>query len=166
MLFESLVTELGGAETAAMAHAQLEDLVQGRGREILRQLLQDHLDLRAAAEEAELTARRRCGEAPLGRRRLERGHCRALATVLGPVTVRRCALRAPGARNIYPADAQLSLPAGRHSHGLRRQAVLAAVRSSYDNTKSAIWDRCGGPQDSCHPGHHLPSQEAPRPTPR
>src|SRR6266568_3339814 len=36
----------------------------------------------------------------------------------GAVTVRRCALRAPGEPNIYPADAALSLPAARHSHGL------------------------------------------------
>ncbi|WP_405138476.1 hypothetical protein [Nocardia sp. NBC_01388] len=41
--------------------------------------------------------------------------------------MRRTALRAPGERNIYPADSVLSLPRGRHSHGLRRQAVLEAV---------------------------------------
>ncbi|WP_406276331.1 hypothetical protein OH799_05265 [Nocardia sp. NBC_00881] len=74
---------------------------------------------------------------------MERGHSRLLATVVGPVTVRCCALRAPGEPNIYPADAVLSLPAGRHSHGLRRQAVTEAVRSSYDTTKDAIMRRCG-----------------------
>ncbi|MFJ9371538.1 hypothetical protein ACIRRA_45110 [Nocardia sp. NPDC101769] len=109
----------------------------GEGREVLRQLLQDHLDLRAAREEAELTDRHASGSVR-GRNRLEHGHIRQLATVVGSVRVRRCALRAPGRRNIYPADAVLSLPAGRHSHGLRRLAVLDVVQSSYDTTKSAI----------------------------
>ncbi|QIS23408.1 hypothetical protein [Nocardia terpenica] len=142
-MFEALVAELSGAETAEIAHAQLEDLIEGRGREVLRQLLQDHLDLRAVREETALAARLRAGEYLFGRHRLERGHCRALATVVGTVTVRRCALRAPAERNIYPADAVLSLPTGHHSHGLRKQAVLEAVRCSYDNTHAAITGRCG-----------------------
>ncbi|BAW09315.1 conserved hypothetical protein [Nocardia seriolae] len=37
----------------------------------------------------------------------------------------------------------MSLPRGRHSHGLRKQAVLEAVRGSYDTTHAAITDRCG-----------------------
>ncbi|WP_238845637.1 hypothetical protein [Nocardia terpenica] len=129
--------------TTQFTHDRLEDLVAGRGRELLRQLLQDHLDLHAVREETDLVVRLRTGERLAGRTRLERGHVRALATVVGTVTVRRAALRAPGARNIYPADAHLSLLVGRHSHGLRKQAVLAAVRASYDTTKSAITDRCG-----------------------
>ncbi|WP_433208955.1 ISKra4 family transposase [Nocardia sp. CA-107356] len=140
--FEFLVADLTGPATATIPHHQLEDFVAQRGRNMLRQLLQDHLDLRAMREESEFSDRH--AQSPVaGRNRLERGHVRQLATVLGPVTVRRVALRAPGKRNIYPADVVLSLPAGRHSHGLRRLAVLEAVRSSYDATKSAIESRCG-----------------------
>jgi hypothetical protein len=134
---------LTSEDTAMVSHAELEELVTGRGRDLLRQLLQDHLDLRALREETAVAADLAAGGRPAGRARVEYGHERVLATVVGPVTVRRAALRAPGQRNIYPADAQLSLPAGRHSHGLRKQAVLEAVRSSYDTTKSAIADRCG-----------------------
>ncbi|WP_268920518.1 hypothetical protein [Actinomadura soli] len=36
--------------------------------------------------------------------RLEKGHHRLLATVVGTVTVTRCAIRAPGMRNRYLAD--------------------------------------------------------------
>jgi hypothetical protein len=78
-----------------------------------------------------------------GRGRIERGHERMLATVFGTVTVRRLAYRAPGRPNVCPADAALSLPAGRHSHGLRRLAVCEAVRGSYDTAKAAIDRRCG-----------------------
>ncbi len=141
--FEALVADLEGPQAAQFTHDRLEELIEVQGREVLRCLLQDHLDLRAAREEADLAARLRAGRRPGDRNRLERGHTRLLATVVGTVTVRRCALRAPGEPNIYPADVALSLPAVRHSHGLRKQAVLEAVRSSYDTTHAAISRRCG-----------------------
>jgi hypothetical protein len=140
--FESLAEDLAGGRAGEMTHDQLEELVGARGRELERQLLQDHLDLRAIREQKALPAgrdRRRVE----GRGRVERGHERVLATVFGPVTVRRLAYRAPGRPNAYPADAALSLPAGRHSHGLRRLAVCEAVRGSYDTAKTVIGARCG-----------------------
>jgi hypothetical protein len=50
-LFTVLTHQLAGAEAGGLTEAELENLVDGRGREVLRQLLQDHLDLRAAREE-------------------------------------------------------------------------------------------------------------------
>jgi hypothetical protein len=46
-LFTTLTEELRGADAAGLTASQLEDLVDSRGREVLRQLLQDYLDLRA-----------------------------------------------------------------------------------------------------------------------
>jgi hypothetical protein len=43
-----LVAELQTAAVAGLTECELEDLLAGRGREVQRQLLQDHLDLRAA----------------------------------------------------------------------------------------------------------------------
>jgi len=140
--FESLAGDLAGGRAGEMTHDQLEELIGVRGRELERQLLQDHLDLRALREEQALPAG---GEARRveGRGRVERGHERGLATVFGRVTVRRLAFRAPGRVNVYPADVALSLPKGRHSHGLARLAVCAAARGSYDAAKAAIGARCG-----------------------
>jgi hypothetical protein len=140
--FQSLAGELAGDRTREMTHDQLEELVVTRGRELERQLLQDHLDLRAIREQEALPAGRDQRRVE-GRGRVERGHERGLATVFGPVTVRRLAWRAPGQPNIYPADTALSLPAGRHSHGLRRLAVHEAARGSYDTAQTAISARCG-----------------------
>ena len=50
-LFESLVGVLQDPATDQVTHGDLEEQVQGRGRELLRQLYQDQLDLRAAREE-------------------------------------------------------------------------------------------------------------------
>ncbi|GAA1699671.1 hypothetical protein GCM10009733_111950 [Nonomuraea maheshkhaliensis] len=135
-LFDLLLAELADPVTGGLSHAELEIWCEQRGRRLVRQLLQDHLDLRADREEARLAAVHPPG-------RLEKGHHRLLATVVGTVVVRRCALRAPGRRNRYPADDLLALPAGRHSHGLARLAVAEAVRGSFDAAHAAITDRCG-----------------------
>ncbi|HEX8009306.1 MAG TPA: ISKra4 family transposase, partial [Trebonia sp.] len=140
--FESLAGDLASGRAQEMTHDQLEELIEIRGREVQRQLLQDHLDLRAVREQEALPADRDQRRVA-GRSRVERGHERGLATVFGPVTVRRLAWRAPGQPSIYPADTALSLPAGRHSHGLRRLAVCEAVRGSYDTAKAVIGRRCG-----------------------
>ena len=77
------------------------------------------------------------------RRAVETGHRRLLASIFGTVTVGRCAWRAQGRVNVYPADAALRLPRLRHSHGLRRLAALEAVRGSFDQATEAIGRRCG-----------------------
>ena len=140
--FEALVEDLATGRTLEMTHDQLEELIEARGREVQRQLLQDHLDLRAIREEQALPAGRDQRRVE-GRGRIERDHERMLATVFGTVTVRRLAYRAPGRPNVYPADVALSLPAGRHSHGLRRAAAREAVRGSYDTAKTVLDRRCG-----------------------
>jgi hypothetical protein len=112
-MFAALAAELAGPAAAGLTACELEDLLDERGREVIRQLLQDHFDLRAAREEQQ--AREHPGPVTIARTRLETGHGRALATLFGTVRVTRCAWRCPGAGNFSPADAALSLPAGRHS---------------------------------------------------
>ncbi len=70
--------------------------------------------------------------------RVESGHTRALTTVFGEVSVSRMAYRAPGRANLHPADAELNLPAEKHSHGLRQLAAIEAARGSFDDTVAAI----------------------------
>ena len=98
---------LAGEEAAGLQHAELEEHLQARGRELMRRLFQDHLALVAAREErrGDVT-----GADGIARTRAERGHGRALATVFGQVTVTRIAYRAPGAPNVHPLDAALNLP--------------------------------------------------------
>jgi hypothetical protein len=49
--FELMTSWLGGAEAAGLSAAELEDKIAADGRELLRALFQDHLDLRAAREQ-------------------------------------------------------------------------------------------------------------------
>jgi hypothetical protein len=112
---------------AGLGLAALEEELAGRGREIVRRLLQDHLFARAAAEPR---LARVTGPDGITRTRAERGHAVSVSSVFGVVRVSRIAYRAPGARNAYPADAQLNLPPGKHSHGLSRLVAVLAPRES------------------------------------
>ncbi|MEV5607299.1 ISKra4 family transposase [Streptomyces sp. NPDC052225] len=145
--FERLISTLADGPAADMPHDELEVQLEQLGRELLRQLMQNHLDQRARKEEAAVRAD---GGHPLllgpeGQPRTwrETGHRRLLTCVFGPVRVSRIAYRGRGLANVHPADEALSLPAGRHSRGLARLAALEAVRGSYDQAAAAIDRRCG-----------------------
>jgi hypothetical protein len=144
-LFTTLVAELEGPGAAGLTACELEDLLAERGREVQRQLLQDHLDLRAAREEHSVRERQApaVGADGITRTRVETGHGRLLATLFGTVRVTRCAWRRPGTPNLCPADAALSLPACRPSHALARLAAVEAVRGSFETAHAAITRGCG-----------------------
>ncbi len=138
--FESLVSFLDGTDAGGLSHAELEERLDRDGRELLRQLLDDHLALRALREQRLENVR---GDEGVLRGRVETGHVRALETVFGTVTVQRLAYRAPGVGNLHPADAALNLPIERHSHGLRKLAALEAPRGSFDDAVGAICRQTG-----------------------
>jgi hypothetical protein len=119
--FDGLVAWLAGDQAAGMTHGELEERLHAEGLALLRHLLQDSLDLRAAREQR-LVEVIDAG----GHRRgvAEDGHERGLATRFGQVTVTRIAYRARGQSNLHPADAGLNLPVEKHSHGLRRLAAI------------------------------------------
>jgi hypothetical protein len=131
---------LAGGEAAGLGLAGLEEKLTVRGREIARLLLQDHLNARAAAEPR---LARVAGPDGICRTWAEAGRARQLSTVLGPVVVSRIAYRAPGAGRVHPADAQLGLPAGRHSHGLAEMAACETVRGSLAAACAQVTRRTG-----------------------
>jgi hypothetical protein len=111
--FEALTATLASAEAGGWTHDQVEEHLERNGREVLRLLLQEHLDLRALRERHAVAQGRISPVIDAGgivHRNVEPGHTRHLATVFGTVRVTRCAWRADGARNLYPADAHLNLP--------------------------------------------------------
>lgn len=132
--FEEMLCWLEGTSSACLTHAELEDQVERRGREVQRLMLQDHLDLRALREQ-----RVRAVDAEgVVHANVEPGHHRHLCTVLGTVAVERLAYRHLGASNLHPGDAALNLPAELHSHGLRRLAAIESTRGSFDDASEAI----------------------------
>ena len=126
---EEMLARLSGSAMMACTQEVLEDYVTASGRELMRQIMQDQLDARAAAEE-----RRRevMGADGVVRTRAERGHVRLLATTVGRVEISRIAYRSPALKvgNLHVADAGLSLPAQLYSRPLQRAVVHEAASGS------------------------------------
>ncbi len=133
-LFERITGWLAGPEAAGLEHAALEDRLEEDGQEVQR-LLQGHLDLRAACEPRRADV---AGGDGIPRTRAGKDHPRPLTPVFGEVTVSRIAYRAPGAPNVHPADAELNLPPGKHSHGLCKLAVTEAACGSFAQASAAV----------------------------
>lgn len=146
--FEEVVRFLEGGGSAGLTHAELEDRLDTEGRELLRLLFQDHLDLRSHREEPLDDV---VGADGVVRRYNEAGHARPLETVFGPVTVTRRAYRSKGQANLHPADGALNLPRERYSHGLRRLSAIEASRGSFEEAIEAVERASGG---------HVPKRQA------
>ena len=109
----------------------VEQLVAGRGRELLRGVVQLALDAQA---DAEVPLAGVTGADGVRRGRTERGHARPVVTTLGEVTVRRIGYRSgiKGAGSLFPRDAVLNLPPGGYSWALRRLAVMFCLAVAYE----------------------------------
>ena len=127
--FGELEDWMASAGAAGLQHGELEEQLEVRGRELLRLMFQDRLDLTAAQEERRHDV---TGEDGVVRTRAERGRPRPLVTKFGQVMVSRIAYRSPGRSNVHPLDAALNLPEEKHSHGLRRLAAIEAARGSME----------------------------------
>src|SRR5512140_603002 len=126
---------LASEDTAGLQHGELEEQLDVRGRELLRRLFQDRLDLTAAREVRRLDV---TGEDGVVRTRAEKGRTRPLVTKFGQVTVSRIAYRSPGRPNVHPLDAELNLPEEKHSHGLRKLAAIESARGSVEAAGAAV----------------------------
>ena len=133
--FAELVGWLEGGEAAALSHAELEEELDRRGRELLRRMLQAQLDLRGVRERRAAEVKDADG---VRHGAVETGHTRPLATIFGSVSVTRLAYRRRGHANLYPADGRLNLPREQHSHGLRRLAAIEGSRGSFEEATAAI----------------------------
>jgi hypothetical protein len=128
-----MVDFLQARESRTMTHSELERWIEKEGREVMRQLLQGHLDLRGPAEAVEAVR-----DADGGERPSKRLHGRTLATVFGAATVERFGYRDQGQESLHPVDGELNLPAERYSLEVRRRVAEQAAKASFEETKKAL----------------------------
>ena len=138
--FAAVVTYLSSGEARALTHSDLERELEAQGRELLRRLYQGHLDARGPGEAAGPV----CGADGVARGQA-RLQPRTLATVFGPVAVRRLGYGAEGVGSLHPLDAALNLPPERYSHELRRQAAAEAAKGSFDEAVQSVGQHTGTP---------------------
>ena len=114
-----------------------------RGREMLRLMLQAHIDSRGDGDVGDAIALSQEGSAPEIPYRHKRLRSRRLVTVFGGVGITRMEYSSPGHRNLYPLDAVLGLPARCYSYELQRRLVKAAVQNPFLDSVQTIADLTG-----------------------
>jgi hypothetical protein len=136
--YREIEAYLGSKETRGMRHSDLERELEKRGRELMRQLLQAHLEVRGPGE-AEGPVEGSDGVV----REQERVHERGLETVFGEVKVERLGYGAEGTDSLHPLDAELNLPKELYSHEVRRRVAAAVAEGSFDKAVAGLEETTG-----------------------
>jgi hypothetical protein len=154
VLFAGLVERLRSPLNMHATHDEIERLVKKDGFEILRQLIQGHLDERHAAEHREpMVGRDGVMRRPLRERE------RRLITIFGEVEVTRELLAAPCRDSLMPLDAELNLPSTSYSFEVARRVAEEASRGSFLDVVDAI-DRNTGAHVANRQAEELTKQSA------
>ncbi len=122
--------------------AAVEREAEWRGREVLRLLLQAHLEARGTGD---------CGPAlwvkwrdtPPVLHTHKRLHTRTIVTLFGNVSITRMGYGRPGSGAVHPLDAELELPARRFSYEVQRRIVKAAVQGPFDEALEVLLESTG-----------------------
>ena len=131
--YDDIVNFLDSKENHSMKLSGLERELEKRGRELMRILLQEHLN-KLSPSRCEQTV---CGSDEIDRPNV-RPHDRKIETVFGTVSTSRAGYGNEGVASLHPLDAQLNLPSERYSLELRRRVAENAAKSSFDETLEAI----------------------------
>jgi hypothetical protein len=136
---EHIVRHLDSEEARSMTHSDLERELEKKGRELMRILLQEHLEARGPGQ---------CEQPVRGADGVERPRARLqerkLETVFGTVSVERVGYGQEATESLHPLDAELNLPDERYSLELRRRVAEEAAKSSFDETLESIGKTTGG----------------------
>src|SRR5215471_18040529 len=138
MEFEDLIEQLLSPVAADLTHSQAEDLIELRGREVLRQLLQGWLESRGVGDVGPILAGQ--DGVPRPQRRL---HRRRLESLFGTVQVERLGYCTSGQESLHPFDAELNLPNELYAHALRKKVAVEAARSSFEEVVEAMTEHTG-----------------------
>ncbi len=136
--FDAIERFLGSKEACSLRESDLERELEKRGRELMRQLLQAHLEVRGPGEAAGPV------EGADGiERNQPRLHQRGLETIFGEVTIERAGYGAEGAESLHPLDAELNLPKELYSHEVRRRVAAAAAKESFEEVVATLSETTG-----------------------
>lgn len=137
--FERIVSFLDSRKAGEMNLSELERELKKRGLELMRQLLQEHVDSRSPGL---------CVEAVVGADGVERLRIRPqerkVETVFGTIEESRAGYGQKGAYSLHPLDAELNVPPERYSLEMRRLVALNTAKNSFDEAVKTIDMATGG----------------------
>ncbi len=137
--FERIISILDSGEGNSMDMSNLEQELEKRGRELMRILLQEHLNNRSPG-----TSNEPVRDAN-GIKRIETpAHERKIETVFGRVELNRAGYGNKGCKSLHPLDAELNLPPEIYSLELQRRVAEEAAKNSFDEVVETIAKTTGG----------------------
>jgi len=135
-----LIAKVSTPRAQRMPHSAIEEMVKEDGLEILRCVLQGHVDLRGlGAVDGDVVG------ADGEERTHKRETPRKLVSLFGVVVVARLVFSGRGLGRLAPKDAWLNLPQESYSYGVRRFAAEHAARVSFDETVKELASQTGAP---------------------
>jgi hypothetical protein len=140
--YEKLVNHLRSQACQTLEHGEIESFLHREGTELLRRLLQAHLDLRAAQEVVQANVVGSEGEVRPHRRK----DCqRQLESLFGEVVLTRMGYssKQAGLSALYPEDGQLNLSVDQYSDGVRRRVAIEASKVSFAETSASVRETTG-----------------------
>jgi len=137
--FIEMTTQLRAMSKGDETPSEIEAYLETDGRELLRLLLQEHLDNQGCG---------RVAAAVHGSDGVVRSHQRehmetGYKSVFGAVRVARTGYSQRGVSSLFPRDAQLHLPAQGYSHRLQKRVVAKAAKMSFESVAGDIETETG-----------------------
>jgi hypothetical protein len=135
---DHLIGQLRAPKTQRMTESEVENLIETEGRELLRRLLQAHLEDRGPGKVAEPV---------IDKDEREHTHQRAesckIKSIFGGVKLERQGYSGRGIGTLRPLDAELNLPQKLYSHTLQRRIALTVADKSFDGAVKTIREMNG-----------------------
>lgn len=140
--YAQLVQTLSADATQTLEHGAVEALIQQEGIELLRRLLQSHLDLRSRQEAPQQNV---VGSDAIPRPHRRKQLHRQLTSLFGEVQVTRngYSTKQVGVSALYPEDGKLNLSVDQYSDGVRRRVAIEASKVSFAETSTTIAETTG-----------------------
>ncbi len=143
--YAAMTGYLRSKEARQMNHSELEREMEEMGRNMLRKMLQAHLDLRQPGQAVEPV--RDAEGRPLEPTAV---HERSVESIFGTVEVTRTGYRGEGTASLHPLDGELNLPPEKYSLEVRRRAAIEASKGSFDEGVKAL---------EMYTGAHVPKRQ-------
>jgi hypothetical protein len=136
--FCELTDTLQTRHTLAMKFSDVEKLIDNDGRELLRLLLQAHVDSRGTGDigqsidglDGVLRTHKRIGE-------------RQIQSIFGKIECHRLGYGNRRVESLFPKDSHLNLPENSHSYELQRRVALEVMRGSFNDAVESIAESTG-----------------------
>lgn len=136
--FDFIVKNLRSPQMEKMSHSQVEEYLEVNGCELMRQLLQAHLNERGGSLPREVVV---SSEGKPHIHGVE--HRRKIESIFGTVSLTRYGYGGVGLKSLHPLDSELNLPKELYSHGVRKRVAESASKESFDAVVQTINNQTG-----------------------